>query len=134
MKTVYLGTSDFAVTVLKRLASSEHRPSLVVSRPDRPAGRGRKLQPPPVAVAARELGIPVFQPDKLSDDDATQTVLAEQADALVVCAYGAIVREPLLSSAPIYNVLCRYTCSAELGARLFRSERYQPLSPDAQRA
>ena len=104
MKTVYLGTSDFAVTVLQALAASEHRPSLVVSRPDRPAGRGRKLQAPPVAVAARELGIPVFQPDKLSEEEATQTVLAEQADALVVCAYGAIVREPLLSSAPIYNV------------------------------
>ncbi len=104
MKTVYLGTSDFAVTVLRRLAASEHRPSLVVSRPDRPAGRGRKLQAPPVVVAAQELGIPVFQPERLADDDATQTILAEQADAFVVCAYGAIVREPLLSAAPIYNV------------------------------
>lgn len=104
MKTVYLGTSDFAVTVLRRLAESEHRPTLVVTRPDRPAGRGRKLQPPPVATAAEELGIPVFQPERLADDDATARVLAEQADALVVCAYGAIVREPLLSAAPIYNV------------------------------
>ncbi|MDQ8044480.1 MAG: methionyl-tRNA formyltransferase [Solirubrobacteraceae bacterium] len=104
MKTVYLGTSEFAVTVLRRLAASDHAPSLVVTRPDRKAGRGQKLQAPPVADAARELGIPVFQPDNLSDEDATATVLAEQAEALVVCAYGAIVREPLLSSAPIYNV------------------------------
>ncbi|MBJ7470842.1 MAG: methionyl-tRNA formyltransferase [Solirubrobacteraceae bacterium] len=104
MKTVYLGTSDFAVTVLQRLFASDHRPSLVVTRPDRPAGRGRKLHTPPVAVAAHELGLPVFQPENLSSDEATAAVLAEAPEALIVCAYGAIVREPLLSAAPIYNV------------------------------
>lgn len=104
MRTVYLGTSDFAVTILERLADSAHRPTLVVTRPDRPAGRGRKLQSPPVADAARELGIPVAQPDRLADDEPTAQVLAEEPDALVVCAYGAIVREPLLSARTIYNV------------------------------
>ncbi len=104
MRTVYLGTSDFAVTILERLASSAHRPTLVVTRPDRPAGRGRKLQSPPVAGAARELGIPVTQPDRLADEGPTAQVLAEEPDALVVCAYGAIVREPLLSARTIYNV------------------------------
>ncbi len=104
MRTVYLGTSEFAVAVLYRLAGSDHAPSLVVTRPDRPAGRGRKLQSPPVADAARALGIPVFQPNQLADDDATQTVLNENPEALIVCAYGAIVREPLLSAVPIYNV------------------------------
>lgn len=104
MKTVYLGTSWFAVTILEALAAGPHRPSLVVTRPDRKAGRGRKLSPPPVADAARELGIPLFQPEDLADPDATARVLAEQPDALVVCAYGAIVREPLLSATPIYNV------------------------------
>lgn len=104
MNTVYLGTSPFAVTVLYRLAGSEHSPSLVVTRPDKPAGRGRKLQTPPVAEAARALGIPVFQPGQLGDEEATQFVLDHRADALVVCAYGAIVREPLLSATPIYNV------------------------------
>jgi methionyl-tRNA formyltransferase len=104
VNTVYLGTSDFAVTILRRLAASEHRPTLVVTRPDRPAGRGRKLQSPPVADAARELGLAVAQPDRLADEDATAQVLAESPDALVVCAYGAIVREPLLSARTIYNV------------------------------
>ncbi|MBO9534660.1 MAG: methionyl-tRNA formyltransferase [Solirubrobacteraceae bacterium] len=104
MRTVYLGTSDFAVTILDRLADSPHRPTLVVTRPDRPAGRGRKLQSPPVADAARALGIPVAQPDRLADDEPTQHVLAEEPDALIVCAYGAIVREPLLSARTIYNV------------------------------
>src|SRR5919199_343808 len=52
MRTVYLGTSAFAVAVLERLAASDHRPALVVTRPDRPKGRGRLLQPPPVPEAA----------------------------------------------------------------------------------
>ena len=62
MRTVYLGTSEFAAVVLRRLAESAHRPELVVTRPDRPRGRGRKLSPPPVAEAARELGIALDQP------------------------------------------------------------------------
>ena len=49
MRTVYLGTSAFAATVLERLAATDHRPALVVTRPDRPAGRGRRLQAPPAA-------------------------------------------------------------------------------------
>ena len=57
VKTVYLGTSDFAAAVLERLAGSAHRPALVVTRPDRPKGRGRQLQSPPVATRARELGL-----------------------------------------------------------------------------
>jgi methionyl-tRNA formyltransferase len=104
VKTVFLGTSAFAVTILEQLANSEHRPALVVTRPDRPAGRGRTLQAPPVADAARELGIPLVQPERLADPESTQQILDVQADALVVCAYGAIVKEPLLSAAPIYNV------------------------------
>ena len=67
MRTVYLGTSDFAVTVLERLARSEHRPVLVVTRPDRPRGRGRRLAPPPVAEAARAMGIEVAQPEHIND-------------------------------------------------------------------
>src|SRR4051812_37329105 len=55
MRTVYLGTSLFAVAVLERLAASDHRPQLVVTRPDRPRGRGRTVLPPPVADAARAL-------------------------------------------------------------------------------
>ena len=50
-RTVFLGTSDFAAAVLTRLADSPHRPQLVVTRPDRPAGRGRVLSAPPVAAA-----------------------------------------------------------------------------------
>ena len=104
MRPVYLGTSEFAATVLERLARSAHRPPLVVTRPDRPAGRGRRLTPPPVAVRARELGIEVFQPESVNDDAARARIAAAEPDVLVVCAFGALIKEPLLSEYEILNV------------------------------
>jgi methionyl-tRNA formyltransferase len=103
VRTVYLGTSWFAADVLRRLVAAGRAPSLVVTRPDRPAGRGRRLTAPPVADAAAELGLPLLQPDAL-DDAAVDRIAAVEPDALIVCAYGAIVREPLLSAYPILNV------------------------------
>ena len=67
MRTVYLGTSEFAAEVLRVLAASPHRPALVVTRPDRPRGRGRKLASPPVLGIARELGIDTDQPESVND-------------------------------------------------------------------
>ncbi|MGH2960048.1 MAG: methionyl-tRNA formyltransferase, partial [Solirubrobacterales bacterium] len=104
MRNVYLGTSDFAATVLAKLLDSPHAPSLVVTRPARPKGRGKKLQDPPVAVLANERGIPVFQPESVNDPEAAERILAEDPAAITVCAFGAIVKEPLLSAAPSFNV------------------------------
>jgi methionyl-tRNA formyltransferase len=103
MRTVYLGTSDFAAAILRRLADSEHRPQLVVTRPDRPAGRGRRLSPPPVADAARELGLELFQPESVNDDGARARIAAAEPDELVICAFGALIKEPLLSEHPLLN-------------------------------
>jgi methionyl-tRNA formyltransferase len=104
MRTVYLGTSQFAVTVLQRLADSDHRPQLVVTRPDRPRGRGRKLAAPPVAEAARELGIEVIQPDSVNSEEARAAISAARPDAVLICAFGALIKEPLLSEHPMLNV------------------------------
>ena len=104
MRTVYLGTSDFAVTVLERLAESPHRPSLVVTRPDRPRGRGRKLAPPPAADAARALGIDLLQPESVNADDARAAIAAAEPEAVCICAYGALLKDPLLSAHPMLNV------------------------------
>ncbi|HEY4279549.1 MAG TPA: methionyl-tRNA formyltransferase [Conexibacter sp.] len=104
MRTVYLGTSDFAAGILRRLADSRHRPQLVVTRPDRPAGRGRKLQSPPVADAARELGIDLDQPDSVNAEEARSRIAAARPDAVIVCAFGALIKEPLLSDHEILNV------------------------------
>jgi methionyl-tRNA formyltransferase len=104
LRTVYLGTSDFAAAVLDRLADSPHRPVLVVTRPDAPAGRGRKLAPPPVAVRARKLGLEVVQPDELHAADVLDLIAAARPDALCVCAFGVLIREPLLSDYELLNV------------------------------
>jgi methionyl-tRNA formyltransferase len=104
VRTIYLGTSDFAVTVLRRLGESEHRPLAVVTRPDRPRGRGRRLAPTPVAVAARELGVELMQPDSVNADEARAAIAALRPDAVLICAFGAFIREPLLSSHPMLNV------------------------------
>ena len=101
---MFLGTSEFAVAVLRRLAASEHRPGLVVTRPDRPRGRGRKLAPPPVAEAARELGLAVDQPDSVNDESARARIAQAQPEAVCVCAFGALIKEPLLSSQRMLNV------------------------------
>src|SRR4051794_6795629 len=104
LRTVYLGTSAFAAAILRRLAESPHRPALVVTRPDRPAGRGRRLTAPPVAVTARALGLEVDQPESVNGDEARARIAAAAPDALVLCAFGALVREPLLSDYEILNV------------------------------
>jgi methionyl-tRNA formyltransferase len=109
VRTVFLGTSEFAATVLRGLAGEQggrapHRPVLVLTRPDRPAGRGRKLSCPPVADAARELGIELAQPESVNDF-ATRALIASVApEAVLVCAFGALVREPLLSDYEMLNV------------------------------
>jgi methionyl-tRNA formyltransferase len=104
VRTVFLGTTSFAAGVLKRLAGSEHRPVLVVTRPDRPRGRGRRLASPPVADAARELGIALEQPDSVNDEEARGRIAGVAPQAVCVCAFGALIKEPLLSEYLMLNV------------------------------
>ncbi|MGA2470189.1 MAG: methionyl-tRNA formyltransferase [Solirubrobacteraceae bacterium] len=102
MRTAYIGSSGFAAAVLETLAGSPHRPLLVITRPPRPAGRGRHVAPTPVAAAAVALGIELAAPARLEDAAAALAQLAPEA--ICLCAYGALVREPLLSDYEILNV------------------------------
>jgi len=114
VRTVFLGTSEFAAAVLGRLAGesdrpegagvARHRPVLVITRPDRPAGRGRKLTSPPVADTARTLGLELAQPESVNDPSARELIASVAPDAVVVCAFGALVKEPLLSEYEMLNV------------------------------
>jgi methionyl-tRNA formyltransferase len=104
VRTVYLGTSEFAARVLERLAETPHRPVLVVTRPDRPAGRGRKLTAPPVADVARALGLDLFQPEDVNAPEALARIAEAAPDVVIVCAFGAILKEPLLSAFELVNV------------------------------
>ena len=104
MRTVYLGTSEFAAAVLRHLAASPHCPELVITRPDRPRGRGRRLAAPPVAQAAGELGIELIQPASVNDEPTRARVSEIAPDAICVCAFGALIKEPLLSEHVLLNV------------------------------
>jgi methionyl-tRNA formyltransferase len=104
LRTVYLGTSQFAAGVLDRLAASEHRPLLAITRPDRPKGRGRKMASPPLAERAQALGIPLAQPQSVNVPEVLAQIEELRPDVLLVCAFGALIKEPLLSSHPILNV------------------------------
>jgi methionyl-tRNA formyltransferase len=104
LRTAFLGTSDFAAGVLDALAASAHRPALVITRPDRPRGRGRRTMPPPVAVYARERGLRAEQPPSVNSDETLAKLDELAPDAVIICAFGALVKEPLLSHHPMLNV------------------------------
>jgi methionyl-tRNA formyltransferase len=104
VKTAYLGTSGFAATVLRRLAESPHSPALVATPPDSRRGRGRKLASPPAAEAARELGLDLHQARDVNSDESLAAIRSAKPEAIVVCAFGQLIKEPLLSEFLMLNV------------------------------
>ncbi|HMS55775.1 MAG TPA: methionyl-tRNA formyltransferase [Fimbriimonadaceae bacterium] len=96
MNLVFFGTARFAVPTLRRLAKSV---SLVVTQPDRPTGRGMKLQASPIKLAAEEIGLPVVTPERARAPEFVAHIASLDADALVVAAYGQILSQALLDSA-----------------------------------
>jgi methionyl-tRNA formyltransferase len=93
---VFLGTPTAAVPAFRALIDAGHRPSLVVTQPDRPVGRSRRPVPPPVKLAALEAEIPVFQPTKVRNAAFRERLEACEPDALVVVAYGRILPASVL--------------------------------------
>jgi methionyl-tRNA formyltransferase len=109
MRTVFLGTSEFAAALLTRLVGERgqpdsYAPTLVLTRPDRPAGRGRKLASPPVAETARAFGLGLAQPESVNEPAVRELIADLAPDVLLVCAFGALVKEPLLSDYEMLNV------------------------------
>lgn len=101
MKIVYMGTPDFAVPALKKLAESpKHQVVAVFTRPDKPQGRKMILTPPDVKVCAQELGIPVCQPASMKTDEAYQELKSFAPDVIVVAAYGQILPGRVLKLPP----------------------------------
>jgi methionyl-tRNA formyltransferase len=93
---VYMGTPDFAVPTLTALHHSRHAVAAVVTQPDRPKGRGRRLTPPPVKRAAEGFGYPVFQPESVKSDAFFEAMGRLQPDLFVVVAMGQILPPRLL--------------------------------------
>lgn len=100
MRIVFMGTPRFAVPSLRAVVQAGHEVALVVTAPDKPAGRGFKLTPPPVKLAAQKLMLPVFQPEKLNVPESLRVIEKARPEVLVVVAYGRILREQCLAIPP----------------------------------
>jgi methionyl-tRNA formyltransferase len=97
MKLVFCGTPEFAVPSLQALVDAGHEVALVLTQPDRPAGRKQELQLPPVKQLATRLGLPVLQPERLKNNPELRALLEEIApDAIIVVAYGRIIPQWML--------------------------------------
>lgn len=95
MKVLFMGTPDFAVPVLEALVE-KHNVTAVISQPDKPKGRGKKMKPTPVKEAAEKYGIPVYQPEKIKDEKFVELLKGIDADIFVVVAYGQILSQEIL--------------------------------------
>ena len=96
MRLIFAGTPEFAATALKALITAGHDIPLVLTQPDRPAGRGMKLKASPVKEVALAHGLPVVQPENLKAEEARQPIRDVSADLMVVAAYGLILPQAVL--------------------------------------
>jgi methionyl-tRNA formyltransferase len=94
---IFMGTPEFAVPALKAIHTSNHHISFVVTQPDRPKGRGRKVVPPPAKRVAVDLGYRVLQPTSVNDTEFVEAVIQTTPDFLAVVAYGRILPKPILA-------------------------------------
>ncbi|WP_227766950.1 methionyl-tRNA formyltransferase [Zhaonella formicivorans] len=100
MRTVFMGTADFAVPSLKKIVNAGHQVDAVITQPDRPKGRGQKVQPSPVKAAALDLGLVVFQPESIKDPEAQFFLQKLAPELIVVVAYGQILPASILDLPP----------------------------------
>lgn len=104
MRVVFLGTPEFAVPTLLALASNGHELLAVFTQPDRPKGRGRELAESPVKIAARALGVPVHQPERIRRPEPIECLRHLAADVIVVVGYGQIIPQTIIDL-PRYGIL-----------------------------
>jgi methionyl-tRNA formyltransferase len=97
MRLIFMGTPEFAVPSLARLIEGGHSVVAVFTQPDKPSGRGNKMQPPPVKLFAMDRGIPVYQPARIKNNEEVRAIFEEAAaDVCIVAAYGKILPQWLL--------------------------------------
>lgn len=100
MRLVFMGTPDFAVPTLQALVAHDHEVCGVFTQPDRPSGRGKNLKPSPVKAAAQELGLPVYQPERIKKPEAVAQLRELKPEAIIVVAYGQILSADILRLPP----------------------------------
>ncbi|UCC65953.1 MAG: methionyl-tRNA formyltransferase [Deltaproteobacteria bacterium] len=100
LHVVFMGTAPFSLLALRVLSASE-KVAAVVTQPDRPRGRGRKVSPPPVKEFATDLGLPVLQPERVKDQDFISLLKELHPELIVVAAFGQILPSALLEIPPL---------------------------------
>ena len=134
MRVLFMGTPDIAAECLRALAASHHTLVGVVTSPDKPRGRRYVLTPPPVKVTAEELGLPVYQPERLRDGELLPVLEETAPDACVVVAYGKILPKYVLDY-PRYgclnlhvSLLPRYRGAAPMQRAIMAGDRETGVS------
>jgi methionyl-tRNA formyltransferase len=134
LKIIFMGTPEFARTILRRLHESDHILQAVFAQPDKPVGRGHKMQSPPVALFAKENEVPLYQPATLKDENTLNELKAFDPDYIIVAAYGKILPTVLLDSFPhkVLNVhaslLPKYRGAAPINYALLKGEKETGVS------
>lgn len=100
MKVIFMGTPDFSIGTLEALVEAGHEVCLAVTQPDKPKGRGKEMQFPPVKETAVRLGISVFQPKRIRQPECVEELRKYQADVMVVVAFGQILPKEILEMTP----------------------------------
>lgn len=133
MRIVFFGTPEVSLPTLEKLASTEYKPLLVVTRPDAPKGRGRRLSPSPVKVKSLELGIPFFTPSDLKDPIFLDNLKGLSPDLFVVVAFPILPREvisiPKIGSLNIhFSLLPKYRGAAPVERAIINGEKETGVS------
>jgi methionyl-tRNA formyltransferase len=134
MKVAFAGTPEFAAAALEAILAAGFDVPLVLTQPDRPAGRGMQLQPSPVKQVALAAGIPVHQPEKLRTPSSRRRWPRVQADVLVVAAYGIILPQavldlPRLAASTSTPRCCRAGAAPRPSTARSRPATRRPASP-----
>lgn len=133
MRLIFFGSPDFAVPSLKKLYELNHKIAAVVTAPDKPKGRGQKIMPMPVKIAALKLNLPVLQPAKLSDPEFKKEVTAINPDLNVVVAFRImpewLINLPRLGSINLHaSLLPKYRGAAPINWVLINGEKITGLT------
>ncbi len=130
---VFFGTPDVAAETLEILKKAGHIPSLIVTAPDRPAGRNLVLTPPPVKIWSKENNIPFLQPEKL-DADFISEIRKNNFDICIVTAYGKIMPEDLINAPRLgslnihYSLLPKYRGASPVESAILHGDRETGVS------
>lgn len=135
MRIVFFGSPPTALPSLNALLSAGHEIKLIITQPDKPAGRGKKLTPPAVKVFARDHGLPYLQPERIrKDEKVLETIKEASPDINIVVAYGQIIPAPIIYLPPLkslnihFSLLPRYRGAAPVQWAILNGERFTGIT------